>query len=258
MLFSDHTREYYPNAPVHEVICQLRFPTILSINQNEPAEFQESIRDVFPQYARKQDVSPPRLSGLGTSNIKVEQPPSITNYHFLSPDGAWKLNLTRDFIALSTLRYPGWEDFAHYLDRPLASFIKLYNPAWFLRVGLRYRNIISRKRLNLEDMTWSDLIQSSYLGPLSEEDLDESRVTQYSCDLSMKLDSSCQAKVHAGPGLIKGKEVDPEIKFILDLDLFMSGNVPCTLAAASLETLHGHANRVFEGAVTDTLRDAMR
>ena len=38
MLFSDHTREYYPNAPVHEVICQLRFPTILSINQNEPAE----------------------------------------------------------------------------------------------------------------------------------------------------------------------------------------------------------------------------
>ena len=29
------------------------------------------------------------------------------------------------------------------------------------------------------------------------------------------------------------------------------------LAAAALETLHGHSSRVFEGAITDRLRDAM-
>ena len=29
------------------------------------------------------------------------------------------------------------------------------------------------------------------------------------------------------------------------------------LSAAGLETLHGHATRIFEGAVTDTLRQAM-
>ena len=47
------------------------------------------------------------------------------------------------------------------------------------------------------------------------------------------------------------------MKFIFDMDLFMAGNTPCTLAAAALETLHGHAGRIFEGALTDTLRDAM-
>ena len=32
MLFSDHPRTHYRNAPAHEVICQLRFPSSLTIN----------------------------------------------------------------------------------------------------------------------------------------------------------------------------------------------------------------------------------
>lgn len=77
----------------------------------------------------------------------------------------------------------------------------------------------------------------------------------------MKLDSSCQAKIHAGPGRIKnnapGAAQDPEVKFIFDMDLSMGGNVPCTLAAGALETLHAHSTRLFEGAITDQLRTAM-
>ena len=49
MLFSDHPRTHYRNAPAHEVICQLRFPSILTINSVEPADFQEAIRAEFPQ-----------------------------------------------------------------------------------------------------------------------------------------------------------------------------------------------------------------
>ena len=145
MLFSDRPRSHYPNSPAHEVICQLRFPTILTINTVEPADFQEAIREDFPQYARRQDATPPKVSGLGGPNPRVEQQPPVTNYHFLSADGKWKLNLTKDFIALSTLRYTGWEEFARHLDKPLAAFIKLYKPAYFQRVGIRYINLFSRQ-----------------------------------------------------------------------------------------------------------------
>ena len=125
MLFSGHPRTHYEKAPAHEVICQLRFPTILTINNVEPADFQEAIREEFPQYARRQDVSAPKVTGLGGPNPKVEQQPPVTNYNFLSADGQWKLNLTKDFIALSTLHYSRWEEFARQLDKPLAAFIKL-------------------------------------------------------------------------------------------------------------------------------------
>ena len=122
--------------------------------------------------------------------------------------------------------------------------------------------MISRRALGLEGTPWTDLITPAYTGPLSEEDVREDQVFQYGCDMRLRLDSSCQAKIHAGPSVVKAKNSsgseDSETKFILDLDLFMGGNVACTLAAAALETLHAHADRVFEGAVTDTLRDAIR
>ena len=261
MLFSDRPRSHYPNSPAHEVICQLRFPTILTINTVEPADFQEAIRAEFPQYARRQDVTPPKVTGLGGPNPKVEQQPPVTNYHFLSADGKWKLNLTENFIALSTLRYPGWPEFARMLDKPLASFIRIYKPAYFQRVGLRYVNLISRQRLGLEGTPWTELIAPAYTGPLQEADVAEDSVLSCGCDLLLKLDSSCQAKIHAGPGHVKNNTPnapqDPEEKFIFDMDLSMGGNVPCTLSAAGLETLHGHATRIFEGAVTDRLRTAM-
>lgn len=261
MLFDQRPRNHYRAASAREVICQLRFPTILTINNVEPADFQEAIRDQFPKYARRQDQPAPKIIGLGSPSPRLEQQSPIANYNFLSADGQWKLNLTENFIALSTLRYPGWEEFARQLDRPLAEFIRIYKPAFFQRVGLRYVNLFSRQALGLEGTPWTDLIAPAYVGPLNEPDVREDQVLNLACDLQIKLDSSCQAKIHAGPGRVKSNRPDapqdPEIKFILDMDLSMGGNTPCTLAAGALETLHGHADRVFEGAITDTLRTAL-
>ena len=261
MLFSAHPRVQYRKAPAHEVICQLRFPTILSINTVEPADFQEAIRAEFPKYARRQDTTPPKITLVNGSAPKVEQQPPVINYHFLSADNQWKLNLTKDFIALSTLHYTGWEEFARHLDKPLAAFIKLYKPAYFQRVGLRYVNIFSRSSLGIEDAKWAELISPAYVGPLCQPDAMEENFLNCASDLLLQLDSSCRAKIHAGPGRLKntaqGAPQDPEVKFIFDMDLSMGGDVPCTLSAAGLETLHGHGTRVFEGAVTDRTRDAM-
>ena len=261
MLFSDHPRTHYRSAPVREVICQLRFPSILTINTVEPADFQESIRAEFPQYTRRQDAAPPRITGLGGPSPKVEQQPPVTNYSFLSEDNCWRLNLTRDFIALSTRSYPGWEEFALHLDKPLAAFIRLYKPAYFQRVGLRYLNVVSRSQLGLEDVRWSELFSPAYTAPMQDTDIAEDRFLNCGCDLTVRLDSSCLAKIHAGPGRIKqnapGAPQDPEVKFIFDMNLSMAGNTPCTLAAGALETLPGHSTRLFDGAFTDKLGEAM-
>ena len=144
------------------------------------------------------------------------------------------------------------------MDKPLAAFIRLYKPAYFQRVGLRYINFISRNRLSLEGVPFSQLIAPCYLGPLMEEDVVESTTTRCSVDAEMAIRGGCRVKLHAGPGLVKqqGKE-DKEVKFIFDQDLYMPGQLPVNLSAGALQTLHSQADAIFRGAVTHVLHDAM-
>ena len=159
------------------------------------------------------------------------------------------------------MSYPGWEAFGQHFDLPLAQFIRIYQPAFFERIGLRYVNIFSRQALGLEGEPWRELITSPYLGALAAEDVDEKRTRKCSVDVEMGLDSSCCAKIHAGPGMVKRNtpdaQADPEVKFILDMDLFVGGQMDPRLAAASLETLHGHSTALFQGAITDRLHSAL-
>ena len=261
MLFSQNARVSYDRPQLAEVICQLRFPAILSIGTKEPVDFQDAIRSMFPRYAAKREQPAPKITGLGTAAPQLETPAPIINYNFISADGRWKLNLTNAFISLSTVAYPGWESFGQHFDLPLAQFIRIYQPAFFERIGLRYMNIFSRKALELEGEPWRDLIARPYLGILAEEDVEESRTQKCSVDVELALDSTCRAKIHAGPGLVKknipNAPPDTEVKFILDMDLFLSGQIDPRMAAGGLETLHGHSTPLFQGAITDRLHSAL-
>lgn len=257
MLFADYQRYQYARSPLIEVICQLRFPTILTINTTEPADFQEAIRQDFPRYAARKEQVPPKMVGAGGPNPKVEPQPPVTNHTFVSTDGLWKINLTKDFIALSTLRYTNWEDFALKLDKPLAQFIQVYQPAFFQRLGLRYLNAVSKKRLGLAGLLWDDLIRSPYLGILGEPDVDETKVGRSSLDTELSLEDGIRMKVHAGPGLINGGKQDPEVKFILDGDFSRTGNLTADKVPGTLEELHHYAVRFFQGAILPELHEAM-
>ena len=59
-MFSQEERCIYQNNQLMDVICQLRFPTILSVGAREPVDFQDAIRSVFPRYQLRQEAVPPR------------------------------------------------------------------------------------------------------------------------------------------------------------------------------------------------------
>ena len=167
MISSDNRRYAYGRSQLIEVICQLRFPTILSIDTREPADFQETVRAAFPRYQCQVE----KLPGVNGAPART-----VNNHTFISEDGGYKLSLTKDFIALSTMRYTHWEDFAARLDEPLGQFIKIYRPNCFDRVGLRFVNAISREQLGLTGRRWNDLLQPPYLGILDEDGVDEASV----------------------------------------------------------------------------------
>ena len=256
MLFAPYERVHYARSPLVEVICQLRFPTILSIGANEPAAFQEAIRKDFPKYMTRQEQLPPKVVKKGNATALEPQKP-ITNYHFISEDGRWKINLTQNFIALSTLTYQRWEDFAIRLDQALAQFIQIYQPAYFERIGLRYVNAISRKVMGLEDQLWDDLIQSQYIGILGEPDVEESEIAKCSLEVDTPLVGGYRMKLRTGPGLIGGGKTDKEVKFVLDGDFSTGGKLTADAVPEKLEQMHRYAVCFFQGAITKELHEAM-
>ena len=256
MKSSDGKPFVYEKNQLIEVICQLRFPTILSIDSREPADFQELIRGNFPRYSvqTERGAAPGGEAGSGK------------NYSFISADGKYKLSLTKSFIALSTVAYTNWQEFAGWLDEPLGHFISVYRPAYFERVGLRYLNAISREKLELTDCRWRELIAPEYLGVLALERTDETGVLKSQMDTEMKLGGGSAVKLHAGPGMIrrgvrteKGfRQIqDNEVRFILDMDVYSAGEIKIQSAAEVLDTLHSHADELFSSAISDKLHDAM-
>lgn len=257
-MFSQESRRLFHRSPIMEVICQFRFPEILSIGAHAPADFQEIIRQEFPQYRALKEKPVPRLSGA-PGNYTIESPDAVVNYQFLDTAGHWKVNLTSKFISLSCNSYTVWEDFAKKLDLPLAAFIKTYQPAYFERVGLRYINAFSRQALDLEGVPFRELFQPCYLGALAEDDVEETLFTRSATDLEMNIPGGTHARVHAGLGMIKkaDQSQDKEVRFILDNDLSMGGNIPANHSAGVLQTLHQQADSLFLGALTPRLMDAM-
>lgn len=256
MRTSDNRPFLYEKHQLIETICQLRFPPILSIDAKEPADFQDTIRGEFPGYSVQMD---PVTGPDG-------KPAQVRNHSFISADGAFKISLTKDFIALSTMRYPGWEAFGRTLDEPLGQFIRVYQPAFFERVGLRFVNAVSREKLDLAGRRWSELFQPRYLSVLDDAEVNEADVVRCSVDIERRLDERCSVKIHAGPGNVRrqmrrGSEIqtvqEQETRFILDLDVYATGTTQLSAAAETLQQLHGWADRLFSGAITDVLHEAM-
>ncbi len=256
-MFSYEDRCIYRRSPLIEVICQLRFPAILRIDAQAPAQFQEAIRGDYPQFSQRMENLPPRKEG-GKLVPQGTQP----NYQFLAKDNHWKVNLTKHFISLSTNHYTRWEDFAKRLDKVLAAFIRLYQPTYFERVGLRFINSISRRALELEGAQWRELLQPGFLGLLAEPDMKEQGVMGEGQRYDLPLAGGCRAKIQSAPAMMQRKDLrtqqeQKEAVFILDLDIYMSGQVEAPHAAAALQTAHLQADSIFRGAITPALHEAM-
>ena len=49
-MFRNVPRTIYGKNQIVNVVCQLRFPTILAISARQPDAFQDAVRQEFPRY----------------------------------------------------------------------------------------------------------------------------------------------------------------------------------------------------------------
>lgn len=249
-------RVIYKKNPLLEVILQIKFPKILSINVNEPADFQEAIREEYPIYqAVVEDEHGFTIPVNGDMLFQpIIQRQQHKNHNFITEDTQYKINLTDGFIALSTSNYTRWEDMLSHFENPLRQFISIYRPAFFERVGLRYVDVFSRSKLGIQDKSWQELIEPAYLGAMYS--LKENKIISSTTDVSYLLDNKVsQVKVHAGLGYVND---EPETVFIIDSDFIHAENIKISDFDLIIDYLHTAAGQFIRSAITETLHNAMK
>lgn len=248
-------RVIFENNPLVEVILQFRFPTILSINANEPVDFQETIRQEYPIYQpgveNQQEIQIVAKNNMFLPSIVNKQ--QNKNYAFISMDGKYKINLTSSFISISTINYSRWEQFYQHFEGALRAFIEIYKPAFFERIGLRYVDAISKEKLGLQDKKWRDLINENWLGPLAICE-DESVALSNSDSEFILEDGITRLKIHTGLGNLNNSS---EKVFVVDTDFIYINNIDKNAYGDIVDQLHNHSKFFIEHVIKDELFQAM-
>lgn len=261
MPFPDSPRAIYKNNSLDQVICQLQFPPILKIDTQAPFQFQDLIRKEYPLYGEGKEKFieiPIEVFSQIPQDLIGNIPLPATNrmnYSFSSADENWRINLTNNFLALSTKKYVRWEDFRSHLELPLKALIDLYKPAFFSRVGLRYINVINKSTLKLSDRNWPDLIQPYILGVLSTNTLEQNALKNSTTTDEIQIeDFNLVRVIH---GLATSKSTN-ELVYIIDCDFFSEKRTELQDAYAKLDYFNYWGRRLFRWCITDELHNAMQ
>lgn len=251
-------RVIYKKNPLIEVIIQYRFPKILALNNNDPVEFQERIKNDYPIYQLTLENQQEISFSIEENNSSVINPSVINkqankNHNFISADGSYKINLTSSFISISTLSYSRWEEMSERFIKVLKVFEEIYSPPFYDRIGLRYIDAFSRNNLNLGTTPWKELINPHLLGAYSF--VEEDRVINNHSEFEYFLDDGVsRAKINSGIGSVNEST---ELMFILDQDFICIDNIPLDSAEKKLFYLHDQAKIFISTAICDKLHTAM-
>ena len=125
-------RVQFERNTIDTAVCEVRFPTLLDIEQREPRELQRALRKRFPHFQTQRLVQ----SEADSDGPRVR-------YLFESRKHESKVVLHASSIAVETNSYKNFESFSESLIHVVNSALPLIDSDFFTRVGLRYINKVS-------------------------------------------------------------------------------------------------------------------
>lgn len=253
-------RVVYHKNPLVEVICQVRYPAFFRIEREHPVEFQNRLAPDFPVAQEKQVVTqiPPEMLPVLPEPVQRSLPLARA-YDFISRDGVWIVSLTRDFLSLTTKSYRRWEDFRLLLTKCMDALQSVYNPPFYLRVGLRYQDVISRATLGLENVSWADLLNPAVAGELNDTHLAEDVVERFTVTLLRLPEHHAFARLQHGlVGYQREANTPRETCYLIDCDLFTERQTEVQDVYDVLDYLNRQAGNIFRWSISEKLHHALQ
>lgn len=231
----DVPRVVLKHAPLVLALCQVRFTSMLSVNDPASlAAFQRAIQSRYPIATQVQEVELAVVIGPNPPQIGQEQRRSPL-WQFADQMDNWKIVLSPDFLSLETRNYEQFDDFLTRLHEALDALAQYIQPTVVTRLGLRYINEIRSD--TLRNMDWNDVIRQDLLGPIAVLELIKN-TTQVVALQQLILRYPDDAGINIHHGLVptgttvrlRPKEEQPIQPFyLLDFDVFREFPLPDAL-----------------------------
>ena len=244
--------EQLENPPLRAMLGQVQFPPMLRLQKgvSEVADFQEAIRDVFPEFATEQQVQV-AVSGAGEAN-------ATTNSAYRFTDGArtWSVLLTPTALTLEAVaggKYSSYAEFAVLFERIWTAAAEHLRPTQVTQQGLRYVDHLVGDRTPLEWAAWiNPVLLGGLTSPVLAADLDQAvSAMVYRLDDGQVVFR--HGIVRAGPENSQG--------YLLDIDSIHSGPMdpPDTASImARFGESHDLIYRFFRWCVTEHALEEFR
>jgi uncharacterized protein (TIGR04255 family) len=240
-----------PRAPLERVIAQVRFPTILKIDdQSVVSNFQELIRADYPRLQELRNQAVRIEMGVGDAPKAISTTTII--WQFSDAPNVWRVSLAREALTIESESYTSRQDLLARLEIVLKAMAEVFRPSLVERIGVRYVDrIVGPQFETFETLLDTRFLGSSFVKLKShlQYSLNEAMFTIEEGELLLRW-GVMPTNMTPDPGAISPL---PNPSFVLDIDVSSKSQREFVIDALvpSFRSLAERAYSVFRFAVTE-------
>lgn len=237
----------YNNPPVIEAVCEFRLPPEIKWDLTVPGFIYEKVKDEFPHKEQRlfQEVEL-KQSPQGVEQLVHSRERAL----FLTNDRRIFIQVGFRLLAINCLKpYPTWDKFKSYIEAAFKSLLDTIEILNLQRIGLRYINRIEIINPGHSFKLADYFDFRPFLGTKLPKDISGFAIR---CVLPFpKTQAECNLQLTTAV-----PEKPSNCAFILDLDYYLSQVqiIASNDALAWIEEAHTNLEEIFEGCITDHLR----
>lgn len=242
------------NAPLRAVISQVRFPRLLSLDDNDLSPLQRVLAPRYPLLSQERAFQMNVASSPSPSAFFTPTGSEQRIYRFSDTEESWTVTIGPETISLETNAYDGMHDFLLRWVDVIESAVNALSLSAQLRLGLRYINEVTapgRTAEQLQGWLRDELFTLvGAHGPQTAEPLHT-----FSQVLFRQPDGSLCNLRH---GLAPNPEEESETVFLLDLDCYSEQSCKFDLEGQvrRLVEFNQAAFEIFDWAFPESTKDA--
>jgi len=241
----------YPHNFLKNVICRLDFPMILRLEKERPATFQERIKEKFPKI-NEAVVHSAQIQTSDSPTIRLDD--AILQWEFFTRNEEKKLTLQKNFLLLEDREFQDFGEFKEYFKMGFDALNTLYTPSVFIRLGLRYQNLLEPKLNKPNPFEWKGFVQDHLICYLNQH---RSNLLRDTHSLTLRTDNG---HVILQWGIHNPDFPAPVTKsmFYLDIDCYLRDDIDQSGVMDVLGRLNVNAVDIFEQSIGDLWRQEMQ